>query len=341
MSIADHGTARARAEAEAAERFSLLRSGAASQVDLDEIERWRAAEERNETAWNRMSAIWTGSAAAANSPEIQAMRTAALTRNVRTSSRSADWRPFAIAASLAAILGTSVWIGGSHMPWTKTGNGAAIADSTPWSAETRTQVGQIRSLALSDGSVVTLNTDSSLRTAITATERRVQLSRGEAYFRVAKDRDRPFSVGTANIVVTALGTAFSVRNTSDASLVTLVEGRVSVGAVGRSEKIVLTPGSQLRVDATGFHRLSIDAGRATRWTSGMLSFDQTPLGVAIAEANRYSTRHIVLANNDLRTLPISGLFPTSDQDRFIDMLVATGKVRVGRRTAAQIELAAP
>ncbi len=341
MSVAGRNAERERAEAEAAERFSLLRSGAANQVDLDEIEAWRASAECNETAWNRMSAIWAGSAASANSPEIQAMRSAALARNVRSSSRSANWRPFAIAASLVAMIGTGMWIGGSHMPWTKTGDGVAIADSTLWSAETRTQVGQIRSLALNDGSVVTINTDSSLHTTITATERRVQLSRGEAYFKVAKDRDRPFSVRTRNIVVTALGTAFSVRNTGDTSLVTLVEGQVSVEAVGRPEKIVLTPGSQLRVDASGFHRVSIDARRAIMWTSKMLSFERAPLGAAIAEANRYSKRRIILADGDLRTLPISGLFPIADQDRFIDMLVATGKVRVGRRTASRIELAAP
>lgn len=339
MSIVENAATRVQAEAEAAERFSLLLSGAASRADLEEIERWRASEECNETAWNRMSAVWTEGAAFANTSEIQAMRTAALRRKVRPSRRSINWRPFALAASLVAALGSGVWIGDSHMPW-KTGNGVAIADSLPWSAEVRTQVGQIRSLAMNDGSVITINTDSSLRTAITATERRVQLSRGEAYFKVAKNRNRPFSVVTGNIVVTALGTAFSVRKAGDASLVTLVEGQVSVEAVDRSKKIVLTPGSQLRVDPTGFHRLPVDTTRATSWTFGMLSFEQTPLGIAIAEANRYSARRIVLIDSDLRTLPVSGIFPTGDQDRFIDMLVATGKIRVDRHTASQIELAA-
>src|SRR5580658_6541684 len=61
-------------------------------------------------------------------------------------------------------------------------------------ASYRTAVGSIKAVPMRDGSTVTLNTDSGIRVALSDTERRVDLDKGEAFFEVAKDLTRPFVV---------------------------------------------------------------------------------------------------------------------------------------------------
>ena len=74
-----------------------------------------------------------------------------------------------------------------------------------------TAVGAFQQLELPDGSVVQLNTDTAIETAYSATERRVRVLRGEAFFAVSKDPARPFIVASGPVVVRAVGTAFNVR----------------------------------------------------------------------------------------------------------------------------------
>jgi transmembrane sensor len=98
-------------------------------------------------------------------------------------------------------------------------------DATPIA----TEVGAMRDLQLSDGSIVKLNTDTVLTTVFTAGERRVRLVQGEAYFEVAKDAARPFVVEAAGLGVRALGTAFNVRVRPESIEVLVPKGRVRVG----------------------------------------------------------------------------------------------------------------
>ena len=91
-----------------------------------------------------------------------------------------------------------------------------------------TQVGEQRSLRLSDGSTVTLNSRSRARIEFTDTTRAVELLEGEALFRVAKDALRPFVVRADGTIVRAVGTAFDVNKRNRGTVVTVVEGRVAV-----------------------------------------------------------------------------------------------------------------
>jgi transmembrane sensor len=95
-------------------------------------------------------------------------------------------------------------------------------------ASYRTAVGSIKAVPMKDGSTITLNTDSGIRVAISDTERRVDLEKGEAFFEVAKDLNRPFVVRVGDERVTAVGTKFSVRREADDVRVIVTEGRVRV-----------------------------------------------------------------------------------------------------------------
>ena len=325
------------AEIGAAERFSLLRSGLATDADRSEIEEWRAHDPAHENAWSRVLALWELGSGAATEPSIVAMRRAAL-----ASPRSArpDWLPMSMAAGLIVALSVSLW---STIDFPGQGTGSpqmADASAVHWSPQTRTAVGQLEKIELADGSVVTVNTNSAIRTALSSSARRVRLDRGEAYFDVARN-SVPFKVTTGSISVTALGTSFSVRNDGDDVVVTLQDGSVSVYNSDEKRSAILQPGWQLRSGKNGFTQSKVDVGRSLSWVSGALDFDRRPLGDVVAELNRYSDQHIILADNRLVDIPISGLFPAGQPDRLVTMLVADQKARVVRRTASTIELAVP
>ena len=92
----------------------------------------------------------------------------------------------------------------------------------------RTAIGEQRSIALADGSLVQLNTNSELRVEIKDSERRIVLERGEARFTVAKDPKRPFVVKTPQATVRALGTVFNVQIAPQGTDVAVLEGHVEV-----------------------------------------------------------------------------------------------------------------
>ncbi len=252
--------ARDRAEEEAADRLSFLLSGKratpiAPRSSIGALSippttrRGRACPKSGRPVrWRR-------------APAIRAMRLAALNRERKPqeTSRWQNWRRWHSSPACSLWSEALVWLGGAF-PWHP---GGQVVGAAGQAQETKTGIGEIRSLRLADGSDVTVNTDSVLQSVISAGQRRVRLARGEAFFKVAHDSGRPFVVGAGNISVTALGTAFSVRNSGDTIIVTLVEGRVRILSDDGQNSTILTPGMQLRADATGFHATRVEAARLT------------------------------------------------------------------------------
>jgi transmembrane sensor len=97
-----------------------------------------------------------------------------------------------------------------------------------------TDIGEHRSLALSDGSTVDLNARSKLRIEFSKDERLVELLEGQALFQVAKDKSRPFIVKSGDATVRAVGTQFDVDRKATGTTVTVLEGRVVVYSEARS-----------------------------------------------------------------------------------------------------------
>lgn len=334
MSGADDDPARRRDEAEAgaAERLSLLLSGAATSADRLEIDAWRASHPARDRAWTRLSAIWDLGLDAADEPSVAAMRTRALAAG--RAARRTRWKPLLMAASLAVVVGGGAFLASEARK-------ADIAGSdTQWSASSQTGVGEIRALTLQDGSIVTLNSDSAVRTAIGASARRVRIERGEARFDVARNPAAPFTVEADGVTVTAVGTAFSVRKLDGEVRVTLSEGRVRVRSATGGEAM-MEPGMQLRADAAGFHIARVDPARVDAWTAGMLAFTQTPLEEVVRELNRYSRQRITLSDPALAALPVTGTFPVGKPEELVALLVANGSARVSRRSAEGIDLVRP
>jgi transmembrane sensor len=126
--------------------------------------------------------------------------------------------------------------------------------------------------------------------------------------------------------VRATGTQFSVYEHNDAVEVTLVEGRVIVTphnhANQHGDVIAMRAGQRLLM-GKGYPTPQLEPAQAntdTAWLSGKLVFDDAPLPSAIAEFNRYTTDKIVIGNDSLRSIHVTGVFRTDDNRGFIDAL---------------------
>jgi transmembrane sensor len=114
-----------------------------------------------------------------------------------------------------------------------------------------TDIGEHRSIALTDGSTVDLNARSTLRVAFSAGERLVELLEGQALFQVAKDKSRPFIVKSGDATVRAVGTQFDVDRKATGTTVTVLEGRVVVYSDARAgSSVTTTPASTTMSGAT-------------------------------------------------------------------------------------------
>jgi transmembrane sensor len=179
--------------------------------------------------------------------------------------------------------------------------------------------GEIRTVMLEDGSTVWLNTDSRLRVDFSAPFRRVVLERGEAFFKVAHDTARPFIVEAEPRRIIVTGTEFDVRRAAEAVEVSVAEGHVKVEtalhqgepvtSLSAGEDARFIPGQAIPAVAQG-----AIAQHKGAWREGKIYLDDTQLGAAFDEINRYSPTKLVPADDRLRHLTISGVFRTGDTD---------------------------
>ncbi len=182
-----------------------------------------------------------------------------------------------------------------------------------------TDIGTRRSVSLTDGSRIDLNTGSVIAVAFETSRRVVRLLQGEAMFDVAHDAERPFYVQVGGSLLRVLGTAFNVRIRAE-----LVELTVSRGAVGVSDgaKMLRTVaagyGAAIRGGVAETNHLGDAVVRQrTAWQEGVIELDGDTLEQAVAEFNRYRRAPIVLGDNRLAALRIGGRFGTSDSAQFI------------------------
>jgi transmembrane sensor len=195
-----------------------------------------------------------------------------------------------------------------------------------------TEIGEQRTIQLADGSTIELNARSRVQVHLTDRERAVTLLNGQALFRVAKDKDRPFIVRAGDAQVRAVGTEFDVYRKSEATVVTVVEGRVetydrSNGNEGAA--IVLSAGEQLTVAAHAASKPTrTDTGVATAWVQKRLIFDETPLSDVAEEFNRYNRRPLTIDDPELQKLRISGVYSSTDPASLINFLRSQSSMQV-------------
>jgi transmembrane sensor len=179
---------------------------------------------------------------------------------------------------------------------------------------------------MADGSQVTLNTDSVVRVTVNTKERRVELQRGEAFFKVAKDPSRPFIVTVGERRVIAVGTQFSVRREGTDAQVVVTEGTVRIES-GESTPLTPAPslpaGSVAHASQAGTSIQSRPLSQAEEllsWRTGILVLHDMTLAEAAAEFNRYNARKIVIRDPLVGAMHISGSFRATNAEAFARLL---------------------
>lgn len=294
----------------AADWFVRLQS---TEVTLEETLAWQAWLHENPANAEAFARIEEISHALCDVPAPAAVPAALLARDRYDASVPiGDWKPrgsrrrlwsaLAVAASFALIaLVFAFW-------------------STP--AETQafeTEVGENRSVALADGSIVSLGGDTRIEVALSENVRAIELTRGEALFRVAKDSARPFKVRAGDATIVAVGTEFNVERDSDRAVVSVTEGRVIVDPVAgllpvsllqefkpKLRSVRVSAGQQTTADSAGIEEPTKMEDPATGWQIGHLAFRLQPLRYVLEDVNRYAHKPIVLETESMGALVITG-----------------------------------
>lgn len=332
-------TKRPQIEEQAATFLQRRDTGPWTPADEAALSAWMDASIAHRVAYLRIEAAWEAmgrlKALGAGLPHRQVPTPEAITAAASPILAESDpamahrrrpaYQTAAVAASLLVMAGLAL---GGYQLWFQ---GDSYA----------TPVGGVASVLLKDGSHITLNTDSRVRVVLSATERHVDLTQGEAFFEVAKDSRRPFVVRAKGTRIIAVGTQFSVRREGGNQVQVLVtEGKVRIDPVDAdhgsytlfpgTQPDLLTAGEAAHIGNDGLkvrEEPALQAEDALAWRDGYLVFRDTSLAEAVAEFNRYSVHQIVVQGPEIGAMPLTGKFRATNSEAFINLLQRTFHIR--------------
>jgi transmembrane sensor len=344
--------------AEASEWFAEFRDREPDAAARREFDRWLRASPEHLAAYLEIAALWNEAGTLDRQGRWSAERLIAEARADQDNVVSLPTLPAASSAAAAVRLNVK------RMPatatvglfslvvlvlaglWLLESKGAKVYDTT---------IGEQRSVTLPDGSTVDLNSNSRIEMRYSERGRDIELLEGQALFNVARDPARPFVVSSGTTRVRAVGTQFDVYRKPSGTMVTVVEGRVSVlggvrdisstrGSAGAAApahtapaaEVLLTAGGQVLVtDATIQRAARPNISSAVAWRQRQLVFDSASLAEVAEEFNRYNTRQLVIRDAGLRSFHISGVFSSTDPASLIRFLRERPEVQV-TETASEI-----
>lgn len=286
---------------EALRWFVLMRDEEATAEERADFERWKSKSPEHAAAWDQAVALW--SAFEPVGAELRQIRRRELNRRVFLCS----------GIGLLAAGATSYMLYGSDM-----------------FVDFRTGSGERRSFTLSDGSVMELDSRTSVSLDYSAQRRRLVLHRGEAYFTVAADRQRPFIVSAAGGETRALGTRFNIHTEDDLVTVTVAEHAVEVSLPG-AESQRLESGWQLSYDENGLSPpVAADIASVEAWRGGRLVYQGAPLRRVLRDIERHRGGYVVLLDERLGETPVSAAFGIASADAALDSIAQMLAMRVVR-----------
>jgi transmembrane sensor len=310
---------------EAARWAVRLHAGGLAVEEQAELDHWLEDDSRHRGALLRARATWLNLDRLGALAARRAQPTGRVVEPLRTTTRVAhqftNRRGF-IAASVVALV-----FGGAGVWWTRRHGQVYISE-----------VGEIRSMTLADGSHMVLNTATEATVDFDRVRREIQLTLGEGLFEVAKDPARPFIVQTRFVSVRAVGTVFAVRTINHRVDVTVTEGVVEVvdtNGSGSGVTHLVAANEHATVTETG--RIEIrsvshaEAERRLAWREGMIEFDGESLTDAVDEINRHNHRHVVVGDPTLAARPIVGRFRANDPEGF----AATVAIALGAQRSVE------
>ena len=297
-------------EREASDWFARMKADEVTADDRACFEAWLGAHPCNVKAYAELEATWKE--LVRSGPLVRAVHFGQVMNAASArSARAPRWLAGLVAATLAAIVVGATWTFYKER------------------AETRfqTAIGEQVAVMLPDGSSLNLNTNSQVDVDYSQRSRIIRLERGEAYFDVVHDANRPFWVLAGDRWVRAVGTAFNVYVRPAGVQVTVSEGTVNVvdaagsesppsGASYAKSAAAVTAGEQADAQGNADVIRALNAAELHRllaWRQKNIHFQDESLGNVVNELMRYTPLEIEVADASLRELPVGGTFQTSPE----------------------------
>jgi transmembrane sensor len=287
----------------ASDWLQRLDDPALSEADLQAWLHWHGESEQNRKAFEEMQALYRQLRDLPGDYRRELRRrfghTDALLRR--------PWpKLWALAAALLlAVAGTgAVW-------WLQASDPSTVAYAAPPDRH--------RTIKLADGSVLVLAQDSLALVKFTRHMRSLTIERGEAYFEVHREPDRPFEVQAAAVRVTAVGTAFNVARAHDRVSVTVTEGTVDVVQLSNPSAIEnpsarpaplqhrrLNMGERLVLGGAPARSSQTQNGADPAWNNGRIQFVDAPLSLVVRAVSRYARGQVLIDDPRVADLTYSG-----------------------------------
>lgn len=305
----------------AAQWFATLCAGEVSAQQSQKWQHWYQQHEDHRWAWQRVEAL---------QGKLHAMPASLSYQTLNHARQQSEISRRRVLKSLLLLLG----VGGSWQLWQSPAGQGLRAD-------TRTATGEIKTLRLSEGSQLMLNTASAANIRFDAQQRLIHLLQGEISITTAADthpHPRPFLVETAQGMLRALGTEFVVRENGDSTQLSVIRHAVEVRLQARPEStMIVRAGQTLSFSQHDFSR--IEPAVSSSWTRGLLSVSDWRLAEVLTEVARYRHGHLS-CDDSVADLRVSGTFLLNDTDRLLTILAQTLPIKIQSMTRYWIKVVA-
>jgi len=287
----------------AATWLTLLMSEEVTEHERSEWQRWRRAKPEHERAWQH----------------IESLSSRFSQLNGTLAHQSLSQLPNPKRRHVLKVLGL-LGVSGAA--------GVGVFATPTARADYRTAIGEKKSIALSDGTVITLNTQSALNVTETENRHQLHLLTGEMMVTTGQKMaaNTLLNVGLTQGDVSTLGAQFSIRVRDTYSDVAVYQGAVKLRPTISQRLIPLHAGHGVQFLASGssnLHSVSTEPG----WLHGLLLANNQRLGDFLQELGRYRAG-VIRCDPQVANLRLSGVFPLADTDKILSSLTAVLPVRI-------------
>lgn len=183
-------------------------------------------------------------------------------------------------------------------------------------ADAVTATAELRTIDLEDGSRVRLAPQSAIGLAFSEGERRVRLLKGEAFFDVAPNANRPFRVVAGDVIATVVGTAFEVGLQDEGAAVAVRHGRVRVDDARTSPPLseTLQAGDWVKVKGRAAQRGTQPVEDVGDWTVAQFVARDRPIGEIVERLRGYYDGVVVVQDSAFAARLVSGVYDLRDPE---------------------------
>ena len=291
----------------------------ANAVEREAFAKWHAAHEEHARAWRQLGMLdqrFSVASGPARTALLQSRE--GIRRRVRKLGNGL--------ASIVAVVGLALFAGERYLP------------IDYWLADQRTATGEQRTLRLTDGTLINLNTHSAVDVRFDEKQRLIVLQEGEILVETGHGDARPFIVETREGSMRALGTRFLVKREDEGTRLSVLQSAVAAHPESSPEEQILREGQQVLIRNNGLGSINALTLGADAWTRGMLVVDNARLEDLVRELGRYRRGYLGVTP-EVADLRITGSFPLNDTDKALSALLPTLPVQIERHTPWWVRVA--